>query len=308
VVPVYGDGRALEELVSRAAATLDPPGHRWELVLVNDGSPPATWRLIQRLSARRPGVRGINLRRNFGQQNALLAGIRASRGRVVVTLDDDLQHPPELVPRLLAALGDDVDLVYGTAVAPRHGRARAAGALVVRAALRTVLGAPVSRHVTAFRAFRGDLREALAEHRSPRLSIDVLLNWATDRVAAVPVAHEARRHGRSHQTAGRLLALVTSMVTGFSPWPLRLAGLSGLALVGLGGAALVAAGARSPLAPAGLLALASLVAVLAGVQLLAIALLGEYVALIYFRSMDRPAYVVESTTGQEDEGGRGGPL
>jgi undecaprenyl-phosphate 4-deoxy-4-formamido-L-arabinose transferase len=299
---------ALDELVSRTAATLDGPGRTWELILVNDGSPPDTWRRIERLSDKYPAVRGINLRRNFGQQNGLLAGICASRGRAIVTLDDDLQHPPEQVPRLVAALESGVDVVYGSAVHPQHGRGRALGARAVRAVLRGALGSPAGGHVTAFRAFRGELREVFADHRGPHVSIDVLLNWATSRVTAVPVAHEPRRHGRSQYRVGPLLALATSMVTGLSPWPLRLAGVVGLAVTALGALLLAVAVGRSLAAPGGAspgAVLAAVLALSAGAQLLAIGIVGEYLARIYFRSMGRPAYVIESVTGEGSEERRG---
>jgi len=304
VVPVYGDGTALDELAARAVATLDAPGRTWELIFVNDGSPPETWRLIERLSDKYPAVRGINLRRNFGQQNALLAGICASRGCVIVTLDDDLQHPPEQVPRLVGALEDDVDVVYGSAIVSQHGRWRTLGARVVRTALQAALGARAGRHVTAFRAFRGELRELFANHHGPHVSIDVLLNWATSRVAAVSVPHEPRRHGRSQYRAGPLLALATSMVMGFSAWPLRLTTLIGGAVTGVGALLLAYVVGRYVVSPAGVpgvLLLASILALFSGAQLLALGIVGEYLARIYFRSLHRPPYVIESITADIPE-------
>src|ERR1035441_8046473 len=114
VVPVYGDGSALAELASRTDAVLRGVPEDWELIFVNDGSVGRAWEKIREMAAFSRHVRGIDLVRNFGQHNALLAGIRASRGDVVVTMDDDLQHPPEEIPLLLRDVREGADLVYGT--------------------------------------------------------------------------------------------------------------------------------------------------------------------------------------------------
>jgi undecaprenyl-phosphate 4-deoxy-4-formamido-L-arabinose transferase len=233
VIPVFGDGGHLLDLTTRVSESL--AGRSWEIILVNDGSPRATWRRIQSLAERHGSVRGINLLRNFGQHNALLAGLRASRGRAVVTLDDDLQHPPEQIPHLLGGLGD-ADVVYGVPTGRVRGWSRNVAAACSKAVLATVFGAKHARHIGAFRAFRGSLRQVFTAFEGPYVSIDVLLGWATSRIAAVEVEYEPRRTGRSGYGAWRLLSLTLSMVTGFSVWPLRLASVLGFtaAVFGLG--------------------------------------------------------------------------
>jgi glycosyltransferase involved in cell wall biosynthesis len=299
IVPVFGDGSTLRELTGRVAAILrGRVGEQWELVLVNDGSPAATWATITDLAAEWPHVRGLNLLRNFGQHNALLAGIRVSRGDVVVTMDDDLQHPPEAIPALLDAL-DGVDVVYGTPTRRARAVWREAGALVVKAAFASVLGIRHAQHIGAFRALRGSLRAAFSDYRSPDVSIDVLLAWATTRIRAVPVQYDVRRSGRSGYTVRRLLSLAVTMVAGFSVWPLRLASIIGLGCAAFGLAVLavvigryLTAGATVP----GFAFLASVIAIFSGAQLFSIGIIGEYLARMYFRMMDRPAYIIQSTT------------
>jgi undecaprenyl-phosphate 4-deoxy-4-formamido-L-arabinose transferase len=303
VVPVYGDGEALDELVDRIATALGP-APAWELILVNDGSPPATWARIVGLTRAAGPVRGISLQRNFGQHNALLAGIRAARGRVIVTLDDDLQNPPEEIPRLLAMLEAGHDVVYGVPIRQARGLGRRVAAVVMRVALKTVLGAEMGREISAFRAFRGSLRQVFADYRSPYVVIDVLLSWATTRVGAVRVRHEPRRHGSSRYTFWRLLATAMTLVTGFSVWPLRLASIVGFAFTCLGGALLVYVLARYVLeggSVPGFPFLASIVVIFSGAQLFALGVMGEYLARMYFRLMDRPPYVVESTANLDPE-------
>jgi glycosyltransferase involved in cell wall biosynthesis len=295
VVPVFGNGDDLADLAARVDTALR--GTDWELIFVNDGSPPSVWEAIQCLAAGRPRVRGINLRRNFGQQNALLAGIRASRGDVIVTMDDDLQHPPEEITRLLERM-DSADVVYGTPVTRVRGWSRNFAAAVTKAALASVLGAAHARDIAAFRAFRGSLRPVFAQYHSPYVSIDVLLSWSTSRIAAVPVRYAPRRHGGSGYTLHRLMTVTLNMVTGFSVWPLRVASIIGLAVAAFGVLVLAFVIARYLTAEAtvpGFAFLASVTAIFAGAQLFGIGIIGEYLARMHFRTMDKPAYVVEST-------------
>jgi glycosyltransferase involved in cell wall biosynthesis len=297
VIPVFGDGAELDELTARIAHVFTPRRTSWEVILVDDGSPPQTWEAISALAATQPNVRGISLARNFGQHNALLAGIRAASGHVVVTLDDDLQHPPEEIPRLLDAL-DGYDVVYGTPVERVRGLVRNLAAVVSKAALASVVGASHARHIGAFRAFRSVLRSVFHEYDSPYVSIDVLLSWSANRIAAVPVKYAPRRRGRSGYRLWPLVTLTVNMVTGFSVWPLRIASIVGLAFAGLGAVVLafvlvryLTAGTAVP----GFAFLASIIAIFSGAQLFSLGVIGEYLARMYFRALDRPAFIVRST-------------
>src|SRR5262249_24689276 len=160
--------------------------------------------------------------RNFGQQNALLAGIRASAGDIIVTMDVDQQHPPAEVPKLLDGL-QAYDVVYGTSVERVRGWTRNMAAIVTKAAFASVLGGTHARQISAFRAFRGVLRTAFASYDSSHVSLDVLLSWCTAKIGAVPVRFQPRRGGQSGYRVSTLLAFALDMVTGFSVWPLRVA-------------------------------------------------------------------------------------
>jgi glycosyltransferase involved in cell wall biosynthesis len=299
VVPVYNAAATLAELTTRLAAVLAARGGSWEVVLVNDGSRDASWRIIGELAAREPRVRGIDLMRNYGQHNALLCGIRAASGAVLVTLDDDLQHPPEEIPLLLAALGEEVDVVYGTPLAEQHGFWRDLASQATKMVLEGAMGAAVARRVSAFRAFRGELREAFAQYGNPYVSIDVLLTWGTTRFAAVPVRHEARRAGRSNYTFRLLARHALNMVTGFSVGPLRLASMVGFASTLLGMAVLTYVVGRYLLQGTtvpGFPFLASVIAIFSGAQLFTLGIIGEYLARMHFRLMSRPVYSVRRVT------------
>ena len=297
VVPVFGDGTDLDDLAGRVALVLNRLGATWELILVNDGSPPATWQRIARLAHTGSNVRGIDLQRNFGQHNALLAGIRASAGHIVVTMDDDLQHPPEEIPQLLSAC-DQVDVVYGTPRDRVRGFTRHVASIVSKATLASVMGAAHARDIGAFRAFKGSLRGMFAAYDSPYVSVDVLLSWATTRIGAVPVRYEPRRKGRSGYGIWRLTTLTVNMITGFSVWPLRVASIVGLGSAAFGGFVLafvvlryLTAGTTVP----GFAFLASVITIFSGAQLFSLGIMGEYLARMYYRTMDRPPYIIRST-------------
>ena len=300
VIPVFGGHPTLPELVDRLRATLAARGAQWEVVLVNDGSGAESWRIIADLCQRLPQLRGIDLMRNYGQHNALLAGIRAARFEVIVTMDDDLQHPPEEVPQLLAGLEEGLDLVYGAPQREEREVWRVGASRFVRWGLYHVIGAQAARNASAFRAFRAELRETFSEYAGPMVSIDVLLNWGTTRIGAVDVRHDRRRIGASGYTFRSLVRHALTMVTGFSTTPLRLASAFGFAftLFGIMVFAWVVIrylieGGSVP----GFPFLASIVAVFSGVQLFCLGIIGEYLARIYLRSLQRPPYAVRSVAG-----------
>jgi glycosyltransferase involved in cell wall biosynthesis len=304
VVPVYNSEATLPALLDRLSAVLQTaagPG-AFEVILVNDASRDRSWPVIAQLTARHPWARGIDLMRNYGQHNALLCGIRTARFDKLVTLDDDLQNPPEEIPVLLAKLDEGLDVVYGKPRELHHGLLRNAASLITKAVLQGAMGAETARNVSAFRAFRTNVRQAFESYRSPFVSIDVLLTWGTTRFAAVPVRHDARAAGVSNYTLRKLIVHALNMVTGFSTWPLQVASLVGLAFALLGALVLVFVVVRYLFDPAarqvqGFPFLASVIAIFAGAQLFALGIIGEYLARLHFRTMDRPTYTVRQQTG-----------
>ena len=307
VVPVYQSQTTLCRLIERLAPVLAQAaeGQAYEVVLVNDDSRDGSWRTIQELAAEHPWVHGINLMRNFGQHNALLAGIRAARGSVTVTLDDDLQHPPEELPRLLARLTNGIDVVYGTAQEGRHGFLRNAASRLTKLSLQAAMGVETAGKVSAFRVFRTFLRDGFADYVGKYVSIDVLLTWSSTRFAAVPVRHDVRAAGPSNYTFFKLFTHAMNMLTGFSTLPLQLASLLGFCLTAFGVGVLVYVLGRYVIqggSVPGFPFLASLVAILGGAQLFALGIIGEYLARMHFRVMRQPAYTVRDITARPADG------
>jgi undecaprenyl-phosphate 4-deoxy-4-formamido-L-arabinose transferase len=225
-------------------------------------------------------------------------------------MDDDLQHPPEEIPKLLDKLSEGYDMVYGTPQHERHGLWRDLASQVTKLALQSSMGVETARNVSAFRAFRTLLRDAFANYQSPFVSIDVLLTWTTRRFASVVVRHDPRKSGVSNYTFRKLLVHALNMMTGFSVLPLQLASLIGFAFTLLGLVMLVyvigryiAQGGSVP----GFPFLASAIAIFSGAQMFALGIIGEYLARMHFRTMERPTYAVRSTTfsgqGEREEGG-----
>ncbi|OPY09131.1 MAG: Undecaprenyl-phosphate 4-deoxy-4-formamido-L-arabinose transferase [Syntrophaceae bacterium PtaB.Bin038] len=294
VVPVYNSETTLCELVARLGPVLAGTGAAYELILVNDGSRDESGRVIEELAFRHGWVRGIHLMRNFGQHNALLCGIRAARHDVIVTMDDDLQNPPEEIPKLLEKLGEGFDVVYGTPEERQQGIFRNWASRVTRVALQSSMGAETARHASAFRAFRTSLRDAFASYRSPFVSIDVLLTWGTGRFAAVRVDQRPRHSGQSNYTFRKLVVHALDMMTGFSTLPLQIASLTGFFFTLFGIAVLAYVLGRYALdggSVPGFPFLASVIAIFAGAQLFALGIIGEYLARMHFRMMEKPTYV-----------------
>jgi undecaprenyl-phosphate 4-deoxy-4-formamido-L-arabinose transferase len=298
VVPVYNSRGSLRTLLERLVPVLEARAVPFEIILVNDGSADGSWKVLEELARKHPEVRAFNLMRNYGQHNALLCGIRAARYEVVATIDDDLQHPPEELEKVLAALTEDVDVVYGTPAQERHGLLRDVASKLTKLALQSAMGAKTARKVSAFRVLRTRLRDAFAEYKNPHVSIDILLTWATTRFASVEVTHVERPIGQSNYTFGKLVTHAMNMMTGFTTLPLQLASWIGfcftlfgvLVLVVVVTTYLVNGGAVVP----GFSFLASLIAIFSGAQLLALGIIGEYVARIHSRSLDRPPYVIQT--------------
>jgi len=297
VIPVYRGAETIVPLVEQLTAVLSTITAQYEIILVNDGSPDESWERIEELSRRFPRVRGLNLMRNYGQHNATLCGVRAARYEVIVTMDQDLQHPPQEIPVLLAELQRGYDVAYGAPRKLPQGFWRNLMTRYTKLLLAWIMGVPAVRNISAFRAFRTHLREAFRDFRSPSLTLDVLLSWGTTRFSAVPVNIEPAG-GRSNYTFFSLLKQALLILTGYSTAPLRLASLTGFFMTLFGvavfGYVLWVYFAQGSLP--GFPFLASIVSLFSGAQLFTLGIFGEYLARMFDRSMDRPPYVILQQT------------
>jgi glycosyltransferase involved in cell wall biosynthesis len=280
VIPVYNSAGMLKMLVEAIHSALADARTDFELILINDGSVDGSWSAISMLAEAHPWVRGINLMRNYGQNNALLCGIRAARNEVTVTMDDDLQHPPTAIKSMVEKLlSEGLDVVYGRPIREEHGIFRDSASVLTKLAMKHVLGVTTATDVTSFRAFRTKLRSAFEKFNSPYINLDVLLSWGASKFGVIQVEHNPRTFKTSNYNLQKLITHAVNLLTGFSTLPLQAASLIKFLIY--------------PINVPGFPFLASIIIIFSGAQLMALGIIGEYVGRIYARTMDRPPYIVD---------------
>lgn len=299
VIPVFNSAETLRELGSAIQTEMDKLGRSWELILVDDGSRDTSWQRICELSKSNSQVTGIKLSQNFGQHPALLAGIRAAKYPITVTMDDDLQHRPSSIGALIAELNEDVALVYGVSVEEEHNVSRNLSSRFSKWFLSNVIGMKQASNASAFRAFTTDLRESWFSLTDSRISIDVLLSWSTNAYTRVAVPMDKRTIGKSNYTFIKLLRHFFNMILGFSTRPLTVITVTGC-VIGMVGIVIMCwvlfiyfFGSTSV---AGFTFLASLISLMGGMQLVGIGIIGQYLGRVYERSMGKPVYQIQVKT------------
>lgn len=306
VAPCYNEELVLPEFHRRVAAVCAAVGMSFEIVLVNDGSRDGTWAVMQELAARDPNLVCVNLARNHGHQLALTAGLHTCRGRRILIIDADLQDPPEMLPRMLEHLDAGADVVYGQ----RRKRAgetlfkRASAALFYRMVQR-LASVPIPRDAGDFRLMSRRALDVLLDMPERHRFIRGMVSWIGFRQEPLLYDRDPRFAGETKYTLRKMLRFALDAVTGFSVKPLALASIVGafscaVALV-LGLTAvtgwLIGGGSAW-------VGLSALITMLAGVQLLAIGILGEYLGRLYEESKGRPLFVIEQIVGRVRSGGK----
>lgn len=299
VVPVFNSQEILPTTVARLKAQLVDLDIEFEIILIDDGSQDESADVAECLAREVAEVRSIRLHRNYGQHNATLCGIRNAQFDLILTMDDDLQNPPDQISILLQQLEPGLDLVYGYPEQEQQTVFRNISSRLVKRLLSRAFGGRLHPNHSAFRLFRRSLVRGLESLSGPHISIDAALTWAAHRTVAVPVRFDERHGGQSNYSFRRLLRHVLTMVTGYSTIPLRIVSAIGMivGLVGFGllGFALLSAlvQGRTP----GFTFLASALSLFAGVQLISIGVLGEYVGEIHFRTMGMRPYSIRRSEG-----------
>ncbi|HEY0514846.1 MAG TPA: glycosyltransferase, partial [Thermoanaerobaculia bacterium] len=297
VIPVYNEEANLPELLGRLTATLVPLGRSYEIVLVNDGSRDGSLPLLREAAGRDPHLVVVDFNRNYGQHAAVFAGFEVSRGEVVVTIDADLQNPPEEIPKLVAKMEEGYDVVGSIRVQRQDTLLRRVASKIVNRMTALATGVQLSDYGCMLRAYSRPVVKVLSESREISTFIPVLADLFAGRVTEIPVAHSERKHGESKYGLFKLVRLQFDLMTSFSVLPLRVTmGLGvGMAIVSVLVALVLIAGRLvygQAWAVSGIFTLFALVFFFLGAQLFAIGLLGEYVGRIYQEVRDRPRYVI----------------
>jgi polyisoprenyl-phosphate glycosyltransferase len=303
VVPVYNSERLVPELARRivGAMALQSSVAKYEVILVNDCSRDGSWEMIERACELHPCVRGVNLRTNTGQHNAIMAGLRAASGAVIVVMDDDLQHAPEDIGKLYAKILEGRDLCYAAFRQPKHARWKIVGSAFRDLTARALLGVPRGIRISSFKAMSAEIAREITRYEGPFPYVDGLALMATRNVANVDLEHHPRADGRSNYDLRESVFLWTKVAMNFSILPLRLASWLGLGFAALGFLFAVflifqqLAFDRIPVP--GWASLVVVILVVGGVQLLALGAIGEYLGRAYLHLNGKPQYVIKSKTG-----------
>ena len=300
VAAAYDEVAVLPELVRRVTATLDATGEEWELVLVDDGSRDATWEAIAAAARADPRVRGIRLSRNFGHQLALTAGLSVARGDGVVTMDADLQHPPEAIPRLLAARAGN-DVVYGVrSDSDAAGFWKRFSARVFYAILNRLSSLELPEGAADFRWMSRRVVDVLLEMPERHRFLRGLVRWAGYSQAFVEYERGERAAGASKYGLRRMVLFAWDAVVSFSSFPLRVASVLGALISTLGWLYLVyviVAHIFLARTVAGWTSVTDAVLVLGGAQLIFLGILGQYVGRMYDDVKRRPLFLIAEDTG-----------
>lgn len=301
VIPVYRSMTVLPELVKQIEGALAESVYAssFELVLTNDCSPDGSWSVIEELAAKYPFVRGVSLRKNVGQHNAIMAGLRFSRGEVVVIMDDDLQHPPSAILQLAERIERGVDVCYTRYADRKHALWKQWGSKINDIAATWLMKKPKGLYLSSFKALNRDIVNAVLRYDGPYTYLDALIFATTNSIDSVEIKHQQRWEGESTYNFRRLFSLWLKMATGSSIYPLRAATVAGFALALLSLIVFVLViGERmlNPQVPPGWASVIATVLFIGGIQTFCMGVIGEYVGRIYTRVNNAPQFVVGKTT------------
>jgi len=298
VIPVYGSAAILPELVRQLDDAIGEKmglRGRFEIVLVDDCGPGNSWEVIRSLAAERPHLKGVALRTNSGQHNAIMAGLHFAAGRVIVMMDDDLQHSPYDIPALHASIDEGHDVCYAEFRRRHHARWKLVGSAINDRVARYLLNKPKGLYLSPFKAMRSEIREELIRYRGPHVYLDGLILTVTRNIGTAQVEHHPRYEGQGSYGFYRSVSLWLKMATNFSIAPLRLASFMGFLFAGVGLAlalVLVVERVHNNSSPQGWTSLMVVVLILGGIQLLAVGAIGEYLGRVFLTINNRPQFVV----------------
>ncbi len=305
MIPVYNEAANLPLLWQRLNTVLDQLARPWEVVFVDDGSADQSLALLQELAAADKRVRVVELARNFGQHSAILAGFRESRGEIIVTLDADLQNPPEEIPRLLEAIDAGNDVAGGWREERQDQAFRRYASRLHNRLTSLMVGVPMHDYGCMLRAYRRHIVDTVLECDEKAAFIPALANSFAKRVVEIPVAHSERAQGESKYNLFGLAKLSLNLITGFSLLPIQILSITGIFIFILDAAFAAFLMAHrliyGPQEEGALWVLFAVLFFFVGFLFLALGLIGEYVGRIYTEVRRRPTYIVRAVHGADGE-------
>lgn len=299
VIPVYNEEEVLPELHHKLLPAIEKITDKFEILLVDDGSRDKSFDIIESFADQDPRIKGIRFARNFGQHAAITAGLKRSKGRIVVTMDADLQNPPEEIPKLIDGLKDGFDLVWGRFQGRQHNPFRKFGSFFAKYVLKNIMGG-MNTNISTFRAIDRGLVKRLGQLNENSRFIDGLFIWLGAKAKVVDVKHNPRRQGKTKYNLFNLIRLWFDMVTSFSDFPLKLATVTGIGFGLLGALAALFYLFRKMLFGFDVPGFATIIIAIllfSGIQLFCLGMLGEYIARIFLQTKDRPVFIVDKESG-----------
>ena len=301
VVPVYCSEKILPQLVEQIHAEMCKEGleNSFELLLVNDASSDNSWQVIQSLAKSYKFIKGVSLRCNFGQHNAIMAGLHHISGDFVILMDDDLQHPPQALGDILRALKDGHDVCYTTYLNRQHAYWKKLGSQFNDWVATLLLGKPKGLYLSSFKGLRKGIVQDIIRYDGPYAYIDGLILDVTQSITTICIKHQARPEGEGNYNLGRSLSLWMKMATSFSVLPLRLATYAGFIFSALSLVMIVFIVVQKflhPEYPRGWTSLIATILLVGGVQTLCIGMIGEYLGRTYLKLNRKPQFAIGATT------------
>jgi undecaprenyl-phosphate 4-deoxy-4-formamido-L-arabinose transferase len=297
VIPIYNEEVTIERLHERLSRVLEPLGKSYEIIYIDDGSTDGTQAILQRLHSKDPNVKVVVFNRNYGQHAAVVAGFERAGGEIIVTLDGDLQNPPEEIPKLLEKIQEGYDVVGGWREGRQDSLMRRLPSFLINQVTSLLVGVKMKDYGCMLRAYRREVVERICQCQEISSFIPVLANSFAGSVVEIPVAHSPRTSGRSKYTPFRLLRLNFDLLTGFSLLPIQAVSFAGILISFLGvGFAVFLAVRRLLVGPEveGVFTLFAILFFFVGLQILALGLIGEYIGRIYMEVRRRPRYVIKA--------------
>jgi len=304
VVPVYRSAQILPQLVEQIHEAMCKEGlaDSFELLLVSDASPDNSWEVIRSLANTHSFIKGMSLRRNFGQHNATMAGLNHAIGKTVIIMDDDLQHPPHALGDMVRALGEGYDVCYTKYLNRQHAAWKKLGSQFNNWVATQLLGKPKGLYLSSFKAIRKEVVDEIIKYDGPYAYIDGLILDVTRSITTIDIEHQPRHEGEGNYNLSRSFSLWLKMATSFSVLPLRLASFAGFALAALSLvmiAFVIVQKLLHPEMPAGWTSLIATMLFIGGIQTLCVGMMGEYLGRTYLKLNRKPQFVVGSRTWTE---------
>jgi polyisoprenyl-phosphate glycosyltransferase len=293
IIPVFNSAEGLQNFVENLISTVSKQFQDFEIIMVDDCSRDSSWSIIEKLSTIHKNIKGIQLRKNAGQHNAIFSGLHYCEGDVIVTMDDDGQNSPDSVEKLILEINKGYDVCYANYKIKKHNFFRRCGSYINNLVATFLFKKPKNLVLTSFRCFKNDIKNEILKHQSSFIYIDGLIFSITDNVSQTLVDHGERKFGKSNYTILKLIGLWLKMATGFSILPLRIASIFGIFLSIASFVItiwLVFFRSVSSGIPVGWTSLVVIIIFLGGIQLLALGLIGEYLGRAYLTINNSPKY------------------